>query len=144
MTSTLTLLLSHPMSFTGSMNSLRRPGRRAFLGLLGALMGAPAAVRASVPKFTDDRERWLREWADRPRIPVQDANDPLTASLLMHSAEGQPLPLFYFGGSHPGRLRRFSPDLVFRHERGRHLYVTGYCHLEQAPRILRLDRIELA
>ena len=126
------------------MNSLRHPGRRAFLGLLGALMGAPSAVPASMPTFTDDRDRWLREWADRPRIPVTEADDPLASSLLTHSAEGRPLPLFYFGGSHPGRLRKFSPDLVFRHERGPHTYVTGFCHLEKAPRILRLDRIELA
>ncbi|MCH7228740.1 WYL domain-containing protein [Haloferula sp. A504] len=126
------------------MNSLRHPGRRAFLGFLGALMGAPGAVRASIPTFADDRERWLREWADRPRIPVREAEDPLTDVLLKHSVEERPLSLFYFGGSHPGRLRQFSPDLVFRHERGHHTYVSGFCHLEEAPRILRLDRIGLA
>ncbi|MCH7227420.1 hypothetical protein [Haloferula sp. A504] len=28
------------------MHSLRHPGRRAFLGFIGALLGAPGAVRA--------------------------------------------------------------------------------------------------
>lgn len=121
------------------MNTPRHPGRRAFLRLLGAFAGAPVAVRSAVSAFKDERE-----WGKRPRIPVCESDDPLTAILLNHSIEGRPLPLFYHGGSHPGRLRHFSPDLVFRHERGRHTYVSGFGHLQEAPRILRLDRVALA
>lgn len=142
--SRLTLPLSHPLCWNGVMNTLRHPGRRAFLHFLGALAGIPLAARSAVPIFEDDRERWLRKWTDRPRIPVHESDDPVTAKLLNHSVEGRPLPLFYHGGSHPGRLRHFSPDLLFRHERGRHTYVSGFCHLQEAPRILRLDRIALA
>lgn len=144
MTRRLTLYLSHPLRLAEIMNIHRHPGRRAFLHFLGALAGVPVAARAAVPVFEDQRERWLRKWADTPRIPVHESDDPLVATLLTHAVEGSPLPLFYHGGSHPGRLRQFSPDLVFRHERGQHTYVSGFCHLQKAPRILRLDRIALA
>ena len=128
------------------MRTPRLPGRRTFLRLLGALAAAPSAVKSGspAPGFDDDRERWLREWADLPRIPVHKSRDPVTTMILSHALQGRSLPLYYHGGSQPGRLRRFSPELVFRHERGHHTYVSGFCHLREAPRILRVDRIGLA
>jgi hypothetical protein len=101
--------------------------RRSFLRLLGALVAALTALRGGTPAFDDDRERWLREWAGLPRIPVREARGAVTAALLAHAAEGRPLALFYHGGARPGCLRRFSPELVFRHERRRHAYPDFRC-----------------
>lgn len=122
------------------------PARRSFLRFLGALVAVPAVARAErrTPPSDGGRKRWLHEWADLPRIPVCEPEGPVIRELLAHARRGIPLALFYQGGSDPGRLRRFSPELVFRHERGRHTYVSGFCHLRGAPRILRIDRIGLA
>lgn len=133
-------------------------GRRGFLGILGALFATPNAFGAThgrgmpssqhggitTASLRDERDTWLKEWANEPRIPVRQSEDPMTAHLLAHAIKGQSLALFYSGGSHPGRMRRFSPDLLFSHEGSIHVYVSGFCHQEQAPRILRLDRIALA
>lgn len=146
MASTLPPLLSDPFCLAVYMNSPRLPGRRTFLRFLGALIAAPAVAKPAspAPGFDDDRELWLQEWAELPRIPVHESDDSIVTALLSNALQGRPLPLYYQGGSQPGRLRRFSPELVFRHEHGRHIYVSGFCHLREAPRILRVDRIELA
>lgn len=122
------------------------PARRAFLGFLGSFLAVPGLSRGEgrISALDDDRERWLHEWADLPRIPVAEPEGPVIRELLAHARRGAPLALFYQGGAQPGRLRRFSPELVFRHARGRHTYVSGFCHLRGAPRILRVDRIGLA
>ncbi len=56
----------------------------------------------------------------------------------------QPLPLFYQGGSTPGALRRFTPTSIHRLRPGGPIYARGHCHLRDAPRTLRLDRVRLA
>lgn len=138
--------MSHPVPLNEPMTSPRLPARRSFLRFLGALVAVPAVGGAVGPNpdLEDDRERWLHEWADLPRIPVCRPEGPVVRELLAHARQGRPMALFYQGGSRPGCLRRFSPELVFRHERGRHTYVSGFCHQREAPRILRIDRIGLA
>ena len=124
--------------------------RRSFLRVLGALVAAPVIGRAAAPdsvpagRFEDDRESWLRVWSVMPRVPVCESGDPVTLALLDHARRGRQLAVFYHGGSRPGRLRRFSPELVFRVEGGRATYVSGFCQLRGEPRILRVDRIGLA
>jgi len=122
------------------------PGRRNFLRLLGLLCVTPAVAQhpRQTAGFSPAGPDWLLEWKKLPRHPVGDSDDPLTAALLRAASDGSSVPLFYHGGSQPGRLRRFSPECVFRPEGVRHDYVSGFCHLRNAPRILRVDRIALA
>lgn len=91
-----------------------------------------------------DGPDWLLAWGELPRLPVTASGIPVTVALLEAVELGRPLAIYYHGGTQPGRLRRFSPDLVFRAQGVRHAYVSGYCHLRHAPRILRVDRISLA
>ena len=128
------------------MNATPRPSRRTFLGILGALLAAPAARSSNppTPPAGNDRETQLRDWGEIPRVAVRESGDPLENTLLGHASHARSLALYYQGGSQPGRLRHFSPEWVFRHARSRHTYVRGFCHLRRAPRILRVDRIRLA
>ena len=146
MASTLPPSLSDPFCLTELMNSPILPGRRTFLRLLGMAFAAPVVAKSQNPVTgaAADGPDWLLEWRKLPRFPVTGSDDPLTATLLAAATHGRALPLYYYGGSQPGRLRRFSPELVFRHEDARHTYVSGFCHLRAAPRILRVDRIRLA
>lgn len=104
-----------------------------------------ATSRQSSSRFSiqDEREEWLREWADKPRIPITDPESLATAVMLILVRQQITFPLYYHGGSMPGAERIFTPDLVFRHEGGDVEYVSGYCHRTKAPRILRIDRIDL-
>lgn len=140
--------MSHPTPQSSRMTTRRLPGRRTFIRLLGLLCGAPAVAgadpQARCPAFAPDGPDWLLAWKNLPRHPVTSSDHPLTATLLRAAADGRAVALYYHGGSQPGRLRRFSPELVFRPEGLRHDYVSGFCHLRQAPRVLRVDRIALA
>lgn len=116
------------------------------LRLLGGLLAFSALGRGSTPEADEDfeRERLLLRWGDQRREPVEETQDPVAGRLLDHAREERALALFYHGGRQPGCMRRFSPRSVFRHRRGDRLYVSGFCHLRQAPRVLRIDRISLA
>ena len=83
------------------MKSTRLPGRRTFLRFLAALIAAPTAIKAGNPAsaFDDDRERWLREWADLPRIPVHESRDPVTIAAT-------------------GRKLKINSDAKYQFERG--------------------------
>ena len=128
------------------MKSTHLPGRRTFLRLLGLVFAAPvmAKPKAAATMATADGPDWLDEWRELPRIPVTSSDDPLTSLLITSAEDGIFVGIYYHGGSQPHRLRIFYPELVFRHEHGRHTYVSGYCYLRQAPRILRVDRVEYA
>lgn len=118
--------------------ALLTSGRRRFLrrtGLLAATAGLPAR-----PADSD----WLQQWDTLPRHPVREARDPVVSACLAAADEGRALNLYYQGGDSPGRLRRFSPELVFQVPIHEQRYISGYCHLRQSVRILRADRIALA
>ena len=86
----------------------------------------------------------MREWNALPRLPVRESRDSVVLRSLSAASTGKPVSLYYHGGQSPGRLRKFSPELVFRLPGHEPIYVTGYCHLRQAPRVFRADRIALA
>ena len=86
----------------------------------------------------------MREWNALPRQPVRESRDPIVVACLAAADEGRALALYYHGGSSAGRLRKVSPELVFQLPGHAGRYVAGYCHLRQAPRIFRIDRISLA
>ncbi|NNC90083.1 MAG: hypothetical protein HKN82_16620 [Akkermansiaceae bacterium] len=122
--------------------------RRHFLRRLGLL----ATVSATPHVLGDTNARhhhapgepdWLREWNDLPRRPVRESRDSIVTACLQAAERGEALSVYYHGGTTPGRLRTFSPDLVFRVPLHEHRYVSGYCHLRHAPRILRADRMAL-
>lgn len=118
--------------------------RRRFLQACG-LFAASARVPASPhPLCCTSEPDWLREWNALPRQPVRESRDPTVVACLTAANEGKALPLYYHGGSTPGRLRKVSPELVFHLPGHDQRYVAGYCHLRQAPRIFRIDRISLA
>ena len=128
--------------------ALLTSSRRKFLrraGLLAAtagLPGRPGAHPADPAQSTDSD--WLQQWDQLPRHPVREARDPVVTACLAAADEGRTLNLYYQGGDSPGRLRRFSPELVFQVPIHEQRYFSGYCHLRQSVRILRADRIALA
>lgn len=86
---------------------------------------------------------WLKHWLRQPRIPVLEATTPDEGKYLEAIEGNARLSLSYFGGSRPGRHREFSPEYLFRHSEGDGHYLCGYCHTQQAHRILRADRISI-
>ena len=122
--------------------------RRNFLrhcGLLATATAAPTILggRSTPCLYSSAEPDWLREWNELPRRPVQESSDTVVAACLEAADRAAPVSLYYHGGSSPGRLRKFSPDRVFLVPGHDHGYVSGYCHLRRAPRILRADRIAL-
>ena len=119
--------------------------RRRFLKSCGILAASPHVIsRAGATYTTRSEPDWLREWDALPRQPVRESHDLIVLACLAAANEGKALALYYHGGCTPGRLRRFSPELVFQLPDHESRYVSGYCHLRQAPRIFRIDRISLA
>lgn len=120
--------------------------RRNFLrhcGLLATVTAAPPVLGGDKAPclYSSTEPEWLREWNELPRRPVRESSDAVVGACLDAADRGAPVSLYYHGGSSPGRLRKFSPDLVFQIPGHDHDYISGYCHLRQAPRILRADRI---
>ena len=99
-----------------------------------------ATRRPSAPEEPD----WLPAWNELPRQPVYESFDEVVFACIEAAEHGGTLSLYYPGGSDPARLRRFSPFFVFQLPIHEHRYVSGYCHLRRAPRVLRVDRISLA
>ena len=119
--------------------------RRKFLQACGIIAAAPQVInRAGATRPARTEPDWLREWNSLPRQPVLESRDPIVIACLAAADDGKPLPLYYHGGSTPGRLRKLSPELVFQLPGHTPRYVAGYCHLRQAPRIFRIDHISLA
>ena len=125
--------------------ALLTSGRRRFLRRAGflAVAALPGRLPAGAPSPTPGPD-WLSQWDSLPRLPVREARDPVVAACLAAAGEGRALSLYYHGGDSPGRLRRFSPELVFQVPIHEQRYISGYCHLRRSPRILRADRIALA
>jgi hypothetical protein len=127
-----------------------------FSGSRGAHAVAPMPVSAAAD---DDRPRlpardpavppWLQHWRRRPRHPLWEAGHPDVVALIRAAELSLPVRLVYFGGSTPGLARWFTPSLVFQvHEMEAEdafapVYVSGWCHVRQAHRTLRLDRLQL-
>lgn len=124
---------------------LLRSVRRRFLREHGAIAG-PSRVRrrTAAAHLAPSEPDWLREWNGLPRRPVRESSDPIVLACLVAAGQGKALSIYYHGGSTPGRLRKLSPELVFQLPGHPPRYVAGYCHLRQAPRIFRIDRISLA
>lgn len=108
-------------------------GRRAFARLLGGLVLAPAAIAGNV-----------RHLPLAPALPVRRTNDPTALAFLDAIVADRTVPVFYQGGSTPGALRRFTPTSIHRLRPGGPIYARGHCHLRDAPRTLRLDRVRMA
>ena len=119
--------------------------RRGFLRACGMFAAAPRLSAGTIPPIAPRQEPdWLREWNALPRLPVRASRDRVIAHSLAMAAAGQPMSFYYHGGHSPGRLRKVSPELVFRLPGHDHAYLSGYCHLRHAPRVFRIDRISLA
>jgi hypothetical protein len=116
-------------------------------GLLAPAIPAPpdrhAEDEALLPSVPDEPD-WLPAWHELPRRPVHESFDEVVFTCIEAAERGETLSLYYHGGTHPGRLRRFNPFFVFQMPIHEHRYVSGYCHLRRAPRVLRVDRISLA
>lgn len=92
----------------------------------------------------DTAEECLSGWRMQNRQLVSESHHQVTQQLI-EAAEGEvTLALYYHGGSDLGRFRKFTPESVFRTPDSMGTYVTGFCHLRKAHRVLRTDRISLA
>ena len=84
------------------------------------------------------------EWRARPRYPITVPRDRVERILLGAQEDGCAVLITYAGGSEPGSLRAIHPALLFtfsRDVRSWPRYVLAFCHLRQAPRTFRIDRI---
>ncbi|MGD0816227.1 MAG: hypothetical protein ABSA83_21760 [Verrucomicrobiota bacterium] len=80
-------------------------------------------------------------WIARPRNPVLACNDDLAKMFIEGMVTGEPVQFIYCGGSTPGATRSLKVSLVFQHEPGGRVYVSGYCPERAANRVFSLDLI---
>ena len=95
----------------------------------------PARLPALV--LSEDLSRWLTQ----PRLPLLSTGDPLVAMFIKAMLTGEEAAFIYVGGATPGAWRRIKVSLVFRHQPGGRIYVSGYCPERSAHRIFSLDLI---
>ena len=132
--------------------------RRPFLALLLTAMGVRSSSSTTVPHQRTgevDEEPWLREWLNQPVQPVwksiQITNRPeieiRNCLLIWESIQrNSKLHLSYHDRLGRGSQRTISPAFAFHkitHSKTPPLYLHAWCHLREAHRIFRLDRIIL-
>jgi predicted DNA-binding transcriptional regulator YafY len=112
-----------------------------FVGLLGVL-GLSQSRADDVPMLREAPEdgdwNW---WRDLPRTPLARSDDPMTDSLCHAAAMRRDVTILYDGGSQPGASRRISPLGVFKVEGYLGVYVNAVCHVRNADRTFRVERI---
>lgn len=89
---------------------------------------------------------WLERWRRLPRLPLWESADLTLGQLIRAIEHGRSVRVIYEGGSTPGEARLFTPELIFRtrEDDTAAIYISGWCHVRQAHRTLRLDRLRLA
>ncbi len=121
--------------------------RRNFLRLI-PLAGWLGLGGSSLASITD--KETLREppddadwdwWRTLPRTPLAWSKDPMTDSLCQAAAWRREVTILYGGGTQPGSSRRIAPLGVFEVEGYRGVYLHAFCHLRQAERTFRIERI---
>jgi predicted DNA-binding transcriptional regulator YafY len=83
----------------------------------------------------------LLYWLVRPRHPVLASDDPLAKMLIEAMLKGEAVEIIYVGGSKPGSPRSVKVSLVFQHDPGGRVYVSGFCPERGANRVFSLDLI---
>ncbi len=86
----------------------------------------------------------LEQWQESPRKEISESYDETLQTLIENAQKKQDFALYYHAGSHPGQLRRVSPLCVFRVECRDFTYLLAHCHLRDAQRTFRVDRLSLA
>lgn len=80
----------------------------------------------------------LAEWEGQPRTLITESSDPLARRILTAARSGSPLTITY-----RGEPRTITPLHLFEVDDFPATYCTAYCHLRQAGRTFRLDRMEV-
>lgn len=103
------------------------------------------------PEMDDPHEPFRpgREYFNTIR-PLTQSHDPLISKLIEAAVSQEPIAFHYSGGSTPRGHRMVTVDCVFPDPatpnalgQPPHLYVSAYCHLRQAHRTFRTDKIGL-
>lgn len=116
--------------------------RRSFAQIFAALFVTPLSLRAA--KDSTYHPPPTPRLPLAPRLPVPRSYSVRVAHVARAIENRERIALFYLGGTTAGALRHYTPDDIYQLHRGGHIYLTGYCHLRQAARTLRLDRIRFA
>ena len=106
--------------------------------------GEGFVLHGASPEHEFTPEGALTDWRTGDRIRVDFSHHEITQSLIDAAQQHTTLSLYYHGGTDTGRLRKFTPECVFRISSKEFTYVGGYCHLRRSHRVLRTDRISLA
>jgi hypothetical protein len=100
----------------------------------------PTAPHIAIPPEPDI---WLKEWLGGVRIPILDSQDTNERFFIRALRLNQPVTFNYYGGAHPGMLRRVHPVMLYRVQGFDVAYFTGYCEIRQEIRTFRLDRVHI-
>ena len=100
--------------------------------------------QGTAPEHKHTPERALTGWRSKNRRSVDFSHHDITQMLIEATTGRVTVSMYYHGGSDRGRFRKFTPECVFRTANSAVTYVSGFCHLRQAYRVLRTDRISLA
>jgi len=122
------------------------------------------------PTAENSQPEWLREWKRIPRLEIAPDDLPdrsddhqmsIAASLFQHIHNGRPFSFRYLGGSQPGLVRQVLPVQLFSLDHFSFfyprcedsadipdpdvapIYLLAWCLTRNAPRTLRLDRIQI-
>ena len=84
----------------------------------------------------------LDEWSQSPKVPIAASEDPVVKKLIQAAGASATVDIIYSDGAGARNRRSIKPMLVFETEGypGRY-YVRAFCHLRQAERNFRADRI---
>ena len=88
--------------------------------------------------------RQLKQWQEAPRKEISESYNETLQALIENCQQKQDFALYYHAGSHPGQLRRVTPLCVFRVKSGDFTYLLAHCHLRDAQRTFRVDRLSPA